>query len=179
MRRSLFHASLAFNVLLDATLPDELSGRRDRSRAGRHDAVPRASAANRPRRHHASAAARGHADAVPTRAELEDYLRQLRAAIPGFDVRLEHVRRVFSGLLPARAADSAELVKREVIVDHGAAGGPRDFYSVSGVKYTTSGDVAARVMTALGWPRGDRRQRAPDGGRHRSPDGRPSALERG
>jgi glycerol-3-phosphate dehydrogenase len=148
---ALFHASLAFNVLLEASLPTTAAVAVTAPEPGATTLflVPQkrtvlAGTMHLPR-------PPGTLDAVPTHAELEDYLRQLRSAVPGFDVRLEHVRRVFSGLLPARAANSAALVKREVIVDHGAAGGPRGFYTVSGVKYTTSGNVAARVMTALGW----------------------------
>ena len=148
---SLFHASLAFNVLLEATLPTTSAVAVTVPEPGATTLflVPQQRTVLAGTMHLPRPA--GTVDAVPTRAELEDYLRQLRAAIPGFDVRLEHVRRVLSGLLPARAANSAELVKREVIADHGAAGGPRGFYTVSGVKYTTSGDVAARVMAVLGW----------------------------
>jgi len=148
---SLFHPSLAFNVLLEATLPTSAAVAVTAPEPGATTLflVPQKRTVLAGTMHLPRPA--GTVDAVPTRAELEDYLRQLRAAIPGFDVRLEHVRRVFSGLLPARAADSTELVKREAIVDHGAAGGPRGFYSVSGVKYTTSGNVAAQVMAALGW----------------------------
>ena len=149
---SLFHPSLAFNVLLEATLPTNAAVAVTAPEPGATTLflVPQKRTVLAGTMHLPRPA--GTVDAEPTRVELEDYLRQLRAAIPGFDVRLEHVRRVFAGLLPARAADSAALVKREAIVDHGAVGGPRGFYSVSGVKYTTSGDVAAQVMAVLGWP---------------------------
>jgi len=147
---ALFHPSLAFNVLLEATLPTTSAVAVTAPEPGATTLflVPQKRTVLAGTMHLRRPP--GTLDAVPTDAELEDYLRQLRSAIPGFDVRLEHVRRVFSGLLPARAANSADLVKRELIVDHGAAGGPRGFYTVSGVKYTTSGDVAARVMTMLG-----------------------------
>jgi glycerol-3-phosphate dehydrogenase len=147
---SLFQPSLAFNVLLQATLPTShaLAVSAPDRNAPTLFLVPQqgtvlAGTVHLPR-------PAGTLDAAPTMAEIEDFLRQLNAAIPGFDVRTEHVRRVFSGLLPACAAGSAELVKRELVVDHAAAGGPRGFVSVSGVKYTTAGDVAAQVLAVLG-----------------------------
>jgi glycerol-3-phosphate dehydrogenase len=70
--------------------------------------------------------------------------------VPGLGATPDRVRRVFSGLLPARAAGSAELAKREVVFDHGALGGIRGFYSVSGVKFTTAGEVARQTLARMG-----------------------------
>jgi glycerol-3-phosphate dehydrogenase len=155
---TLFQPSLAFNVLLEAALPGDsaLAVAAPEPGAPILFAIPQGATVLAGTMHLPRPA--GTLEAVPSPAELQDFLRHLRAAIPGLDVRLEHVRRVFAGLLPARAAESAALVKREVLVDHARAGGPRGFYSVSGVKFTTAGDVASQVMSLLG--HGGRRRAA-------------------
>lgn len=89
---------------------------------------------------------RGTVAAVPTEAEVAAFVANLAAALPGWGVGVGDVRRVFAGLLPARSAGSAELAKRELLLDHAAAGGPAGLYSVSGVKFTTAWDVADQVL---------------------------------
>jgi len=74
----------------------------------------------------------------------------LNAAVPGLGATRERVRRVFAGLLSAAAPGSAHIATKETIVDHGAAGGVRRLYCVSGVKFTTAGNVARRVLALLG-----------------------------
>jgi glycerol-3-phosphate dehydrogenase len=93
---------------------------------------------------------RGTCDAQPTREEIEQYLAYVRAAIPGFDVRMSNVRRVFAGLLPAAADHSVSLLKTECFYDHGTLGGVHGLYSVAGVKFTTTGDVAQRLLHFTG-----------------------------
>jgi len=147
---ALFRPSLAFNVLLDATLPGDSAFA---VTAPQPDAqvlflVPQkhtvlAGTVHLPRPSSTT-------EATPTEEELENCLAQLRAAIPGFDVRLTNVQRVFAGLLPARAEGRAELVKREVLWDHGKAGGLRGLFSISGVKFTTANDVALQILHVMG-----------------------------
>jgi glycerol-3-phosphate dehydrogenase len=146
----LFRPSLAFNVLLEATLPTEsaVAVAAPTPRAHVSFLVPQRGTVLAGTVHLARPP--GTVEAAPTTREIEDYLAQLRAAIPGFDVGMQHVRRVFAGLLPARADLSADLAKREVLVDHGVAGGPQRLFSVSGVKYTTAQLVANRVLGLLG-----------------------------
>ncbi len=147
----LFLPSLAFNVLLDATLEVDSAVAVAAPAPGApvlflvpQRATVLAGTMHLPR-------PPGTLRAEPTSDELESYLAHLRAAIPGFDVRMQHVLRVFAGLLPARVASTPELAKREMLVDHGGVGGPRRFFSVSGVKYTTAGLVATRVLRLLGY----------------------------
>jgi glycerol-3-phosphate dehydrogenase len=89
-------------------------------------------------------------EAVPTEAEILQFLAELNQAIPGLNARLGNVRRVFAGLLPAAVAGSNTLVKREVLVDHGKTGGLDRLYSVSGVKFTTAEDVARQILAMIG-----------------------------
>jgi glycerol-3-phosphate dehydrogenase len=89
-------------------------------------------------------------EARPTAAEIQYFLDLLNAAVPGLGAASDRVRRVFAGLLPARSDDSAELAGREVLFDHGALGGIQGLYSVSGVKFTTAGEVATRTLALMG-----------------------------
>lgn len=148
----LFHPSLAFNVLLDLTLPTRsaLAVAAPEPGAPVLFVVPQeqtlfAGTLHLPR-------PPGTTEAVATEAELARYLDLLNAAIPSLGARLENIRRVFAGLLPAAKAGSNELAKREVLLDHGKAGGLRGLYSVSGVKFTTANDVACLVLPLVGLP---------------------------
>jgi glycerol-3-phosphate dehydrogenase len=86
----------------------------------------------------------------PTESDLQQFLSDLNAAIPGLDVRRDDVLRVFAGLLPATRSGTARLSVRPVIVDHEREGGPRKLVSVSGVKFTTARLVAERTLDVLG-----------------------------
>lgn len=98
----------------------------------------------------------GTTRAEPEPEEVEGFLADLRAALPGFDVTPEDVRDVMAGLLPVRVAGTVELEASPAIHDHGAAGGPAGLFSVRGVKYTTARRVAEetleRVCAARGSP---------------------------
>jgi glycerol-3-phosphate dehydrogenase len=151
--RAIFRPSVAFNVLLDKTLPSAsalaiaapergapllfLVPQRDTVLGGTwHVARPP-----------------GTCEAEPTLEELEQYLAHVRGAIPGFDVRLTNVRRVFAGILPVRTDHSIALLKTETLYDHGKMGGVQGLYSVAGVKFTTTGDTAQRLMHFTGLAR--------------------------
>jgi glycerol-3-phosphate dehydrogenase len=146
----LFQPSLAFNLLLDLALPDgkALAVSAPRPNAPVLFLLPQPGALLAGTLHLPRA---GDAvDAGPTASEIQQFLDQLNAAVPGLGATPDRVRRVFAGLLPARAAGSAELAKREVVFDHGALGGIRGFYSVSGVKFTTAGEVARQTLARMG-----------------------------
>lgn len=100
-------------------------------------------------------------EARPTAAEIQHFLDLLNAAVPGLGAAPDRVLRVFAGLLPARRAGSAELASREVLFDHGALGGVQGLYSVSGVKFTTAGEVTRRTLALMG--HGARREAAVPG----------------
>jgi glycerol-3-phosphate dehydrogenase len=100
-------------------------------------------------------------EARPTAGEIQYFLDLLNASVPGLGAAPDRVRRVFAGLLPARRAGSAELASREVLFDHGALGGVQGLYSVSGVKFTTAGEIARRILALMG--HGSRREPARSG----------------
>lgn len=88
-------------------------------------------------------------DAEPSEAQIIDFLSDINAAIPDLGVKRSDVIRTMAGLLPASSAGGDRLAKRAVILDHGAAGGPRGFISVSGVKFTTARAVAEEVLQRI------------------------------
>lgn len=85
-------------------------------------------------------------DARPDNALIQHFIDDLNAAIPGIKLTKTDIVRIFSGLLPARKQNSAELSVREVLVDHGANSGPEGLFSISGVKFTTARLVAEKTL---------------------------------
>jgi glycerol-3-phosphate dehydrogenase len=87
--------------------------------------------------------------AQPTEEQVAQFVSELNESIPGLAVRLEHVVRVFAGLLPVTQEGSANLSARPVLRDHARDGGPDGVVSVSGVKFTTARLVAEKALTML------------------------------
>lgn len=89
-------------------------------------------------------------------AALAAFVADLNAAVPGLDLRLDQVRRVYPGLLPTTRPGGEEQRARDVILDHGTLGGPRGLVSLSGIKLTTARAVAEKVLrrglAAIGRP---------------------------
>ncbi|MGH8568745.1 MAG: FAD-dependent oxidoreductase, partial [Gammaproteobacteria bacterium] len=85
----------------------------------------------------------------PSETQLDEFIADLNAAVPGFSLRRAEVVRVFAGLLPARGAGDATLAVRPVIRDHGVQGGPEGLFSVSGVKFTTSRLCAEKTLECI------------------------------
>jgi glycerol-3-phosphate dehydrogenase len=87
----------------------------------------------------------------PSVEQVEQMLRELNAAVPGWNLQSNSVLRVCSGLLPGtfRAANEG-LETDAVIHDHGRSGGPAGLFTVAGVKFTTAPLVATRVLHAAG-----------------------------
>lgn len=90
---------------------------------------------------------------LPNREQLMDFIGKLNAAVPGLGLDLGDVGRIFAGLLPTTAVGSNRLTKREVIVDHGTAGGPSGLFSVGGIKFTTARLVAEKILNLAGQTR--------------------------
>jgi glycerol-3-phosphate dehydrogenase len=146
----IFRPSLAFNMLLDLALPVEgaLAVAAPQPGAAVLFVVPQRGSLLVGTRHLSRPAET--IEAIATDAEILQVLADLNQAIPGLNAALKNVRRVFAGLLPAAAADSDTLVKREVLLDHGKAGGLGRLYSISGVKFTTAQDVGRQTLTMMG-----------------------------
>jgi glycerol-3-phosphate dehydrogenase len=85
-------------------------------------------------------------EASPGEAQVAAFLADLNAAVPGLEAGPEHVLQVYAGLLPVRSAGTIDLASRAMIHDHGAAGGPKGLFSISGVKFTTARLVAEKTL---------------------------------
>jgi glycerol-3-phosphate dehydrogenase len=88
----------------------------------------------------------GTTTAEPTEEEVAHFLALLNAAIPALGAGPRHVSRVFAGLLPVDATGGVTLQSRETLAPDSPPGGPAGLVRVSGVKYTTAGDVARQVL---------------------------------
>jgi glycerol-3-phosphate dehydrogenase len=86
---------------------------------------------------------------APSNELLDEFVDDLNLASPKLNVRKDEILHVFAGLLPATKAGGTTFANREVILDHGAVGGPRGFYSISGVKFTTARRVAQKTLDRI------------------------------
>jgi glycerol-3-phosphate dehydrogenase len=84
--------------------------------------------------------------AGPDGQTIDAFLAAIRGALPGFAPTRRDVAEVTMGFLPGAGSGGTALMRRDVIHDHGAAGGPRGLFSVAGIKYTTAGAVAREVL---------------------------------
>ena len=89
---------------------------------------------------------------APSDADVAAAVAELAAAIPAWAPRPSQVVGVLAGSLPATRAGTAQLRRRDVVFDHGAEGGPRGLFSVSGVKFTTARELALAALAAAGVP---------------------------
>ncbi|MDX1599946.1 MAG: FAD-dependent oxidoreductase [Anaerolineales bacterium] len=92
---------------------------------------------------------KGPAMATPSAEDVAHMLKEVSSALEGVDLGVDLVKRVYSGLLPSRGSGLAEPEKQDLIVDHGAQGGTRGFYTVIGVKYTTARRLAIKVLQRI------------------------------
>jgi glycerol-3-phosphate dehydrogenase len=146
-RRALFEPSLAFNVLLRNQLPSSVAVA---------VSPPRPRAPTYFLRPHGTRTFAGTVhvpwrdeivpDPAPTEGQLDSFLQELEAAIPGFAPRREDVLYITAGLLPSVGVGTDETRRHPLILDHGRDGGPRGLISVSGVKFTTAPAVARLVL---------------------------------
>lgn len=91
----------------------------------------------------------GAREVAPTAEQVGDFLSDLSFAVPGWDLRRGDVLQTFAGLLPAAVEGTDRLAVREVLHDHGAAGGPVGLFSMSGVKFTTARAVAEKTLRII------------------------------
>ena len=146
----LFNASIAWNVLLDKeSLSDHALAVAPKKPDGRiYFLVPWKGKLF---------AGTGHAPwlneitatPMPSSNQLQEFFDDLNCAVPGLDVDMSDIIRVFSGFLPAQQSGNAHLTNREIILNHADYGGPRGLYSVSGIKYTTARLVAQKTLNRI------------------------------
>lgn len=86
---------------------------------------------------------------MPSAEEVAAYIDDLNLAVPGLHLTMSDVLQVYAGILPVREQGTDKLAVREVIRNHGEAGGPKGAWSVSGVKFTTARLVAEKVLTQI------------------------------
>ncbi|MCV6585589.1 MAG: FAD-dependent oxidoreductase [Marinibacterium sp.] len=157
------HVALAFNLLFDLPAPSR-DGLALMPPAGQGDMLylyPDGGRCFAGTRYVPLDAHPGDHAPAPDARQIADFLDMLNAAAPGLGARPEHVCGVTHGLLPVRVQGGVDLLKSDLIIDHGRAGGPGGFFSVRSIKYTTAPVLAARVLARAGLTRA----RAPETGR--------------
>jgi glycerol-3-phosphate dehydrogenase len=92
---------------------------------------------------------RGFQNGAPGEDLVADFVKHLRAAIPGSQLTTSSVLRVHWGFLPAVRQGSWEPSHREVLHCHSDQGGPKGLYSVSGVKLTTARLVSEKLLRRI------------------------------
>ena len=86
---------------------------------------------------------------MPSPGEMEEFLDDLNMALPALKVKKEDILRVFPGLQSAKKEGGTDFAVRDVMIDHSDHGGPKGFFSISGVKLTTARRVAEKTLTRL------------------------------
>jgi glycerol-3-phosphate dehydrogenase len=147
-RPELFHASVAWNLLLDRPpLSDgavAIQAPRPKSRVYfAHSLGGRLVVGT------GHAAVRDGDSLAVERAQVEQMLADVNMAIPGLELRPDEIVRVLGGQLPAAKAGTDILSDTPVFVDHHRSGGPRGLYSLSGVKYTTARSTAQAAIAQI------------------------------
>lgn len=84
---------------------------------------------------------------APQPQDIADFIADMNDAVPELLLTEKDIEHVYAGILPATA--TGKLSGREIILDHGANGGPTGLFSVCGVKYTTSRLVAEKTMKKI------------------------------
>jgi len=145
---ALFHPSLAFTLLLDREpLAADALAVSPRRGAKSLFLVPLQGRTLAGTFHAASPYPKG--PPRPTPAQINAFVDDLARVAPALRPTAEAVLRVNAGWLPAFREGSARPAVREVIHDHGSAGGPAGLVSVSGVKLTTARLTAEKTVRHL------------------------------
>lgn len=145
----LFRPSLAFNVLFDRA-PDfdhALAVTAERRGARTYFLLPAMGGVLAGTYH--APATEGGAFTPPSRELVATFARELDEAVPKLNLGSAPARHVFWGQLPVRREGTVDLVGRDVIHDHGTAGGPKGLFTVSGVKFTVARAVAVRTLSVI------------------------------
>lgn len=150
VRDTLLPPSLAFNLVLRKELPAETAVAVSPPAPGSHLYFLHS-------RGDLTLAGTGHVawerdqrEVRPAERHVRTMLSDLNEAVAGWELMRSDVAQVLAGVLPARERGSSELARREQVLDHGRAGGPKGLYSVVGIKYTTARSVAEQALRAMG-----------------------------
>ncbi len=93
-------------------------------------------------------------DFSPTRQEVAAVLEDINKIYPHGRLTMDDVTYFHAGLLPikeadAGKADSVQLDKSSLIIEHGPLDGRNGLFSIKGVKYTTAPDIAEKMVKIL------------------------------
>ena len=77
---------------------------------------------------------------------LESFVHDMDLIMPDMALSVENIERVYSGCLPVVGRGDTSLTKRAVFCDHGAKGGIKGLYSISGIKFTTARREAEKAL---------------------------------
>jgi glycerol-3-phosphate dehydrogenase len=86
---------------------------------------------------------------LPCEAQVTAFIQDLNAAVPGLGLDLNQIQQIYSGFLPATRESSVCLARREVIWNHADNHEIQGFYSISGIKLTTSPLVAQETIAKI------------------------------
>lgn len=86
---------------------------------------------------------------MPSEEQLDKFCADLNLAVPNLKISKDEIIHVFPGLQSATRAGSTDFAEHEVIINHENKGGPIGFYSISGVKFTTSRLVAEKTLDLI------------------------------
>jgi glycerol-3-phosphate dehydrogenase len=89
-----------------------------------------------------------------SREEVAKMLDDINKILPTGQLTMADVTMVHGGLLPISeadggTADSVQLDKSSLIIDHGSEAGINGLFSIKGVKYTTAPDIAEKMVGML------------------------------
>ncbi len=87
--------------------------------------------------------------AAPTQEQIVDFIEDLNQAIPGLNLKPSDILYVLSGLQSATKAGGKDFATKDIIFDHSSKGGAKGFFSVSGVKLTTSRYTAEKTLRGI------------------------------
>lgn len=142
----MFAPTLAFNLLLDRQLPSDVTVAVEPAGGGRTYFLHPRGRTTLAGTFHVPAES---PDSQPAEHQILEFLGDLSAAIPGFDVARDQVLRILPGILPAKQAQSDEPATRDLWIDHGAVGGSDGLFTLIGTKYTMAPLAAKRAVDRI------------------------------
>jgi glycerol-3-phosphate dehydrogenase len=158
--RKLLVPTIAWNLLLDARLPEETCLALTPVGAQSYFLQPFHRGVLAGTGH--AAAAPGHAASLPSQASIEAMRRDIDRAYPGAQFGRAHILRVLSGILPGVQSGSPRLAVRPRIDIDMPESGARTAH-VIGVKFTEAPQVARRALDRLTGTAGGRLGSRPAG----------------
>ena len=85
----------------------------------------------------------------PSKDSIQNFIYDLNSTIKNINLRKEDILHIYSGHMPVTKEGTDKLMTHEIIVDHSKEKGPKGFYSISGVKFTTARIVAEKVIRSI------------------------------